>query len=67
MKYFVYILLGLSVIMAFFNISQVDFSNPFSKNSFIAIIAIVAALCVTTLCLILLTSKRIEQIQKKNN
>lgn len=51
--------------MAGFNILQVDFENPFSKDSYVAVIATLAALCVITLCLILLTSKKIEKKYKE--
>ena len=65
MKYFIYALLILSLLMAGFNILQVDFENPFSKDSYVAVIATLAALCVITLCLILLTSKKIEKKYKE--
>lgn len=65
MKYFIYALLILSILMAVFNTLQVDFENPFSKNSYVAVIAILAALCVIALCLILLTSKKIEKKHKE--
>jgi len=64
MKYFIYTLLGLSVLMVGFNITQINFEDPFSKNSLVAIIAVLAALCVVALSLILLTSKKIEQKHK---
>lgn len=67
MKYFIYALLVLSIIMAGFNFTQINFSAPFSKDSYVAVIAVLAALCVIALSLILLTSKRIEQKYKEVN
>ena len=60
MKYFIYTLLGLSILLVGFNVTQINFAAPFAKDSFIAVIAVVAALCVIALSLILLTSKKIE-------
>ena len=61
MKYFNYTLLVLSILMVGFNATQINLETPFVKDSLVAIIAVVAALCVVTLSLILLTSKMIEQ------
>jgi len=61
MKYFNYTLLALSILMVGFNATQINLETPFVKDSLVAIIAVVAALCVVTLSLILLTSKMIEQ------
>ncbi len=67
MKYFIYTLLILSILLVGFNITQINFEAPFQKDSFIAVIAVVAALCVITLSLILLTSKKIELKYNKLN
>ena len=61
MKYFNYTLLALSILMVGFNATQVDLESPFTKDSLVAIIAVLAALCVVTISLILLTSKMIEE------
>ncbi len=65
MKYFLYILLALSTIMAGFNVTQIDFNAPFSEESKVALIAVLAALCVITIVFILLTSKAIERKYKE--
>ncbi len=65
MKYFVYALLILSITMVGFNLSQINFGAPFSNDSFVAFIAVLAALCVIALSLILLTSKKIEKKYKE--
>ena len=67
MKYFIYALLVLSIVMVGFNFSHIDFGSPFSKDSFVAVISVLAALCVIALSLILLTSKKIEQKYKEVN
>jgi len=56
------ILLALGLIA--YNITLVDFQNPFEKNSTIALIGIMASLCAIVLLLIFVTSKK---IQKKIN
>ncbi len=66
MKYFLYILLVIATIMTGFNVSQIDFNAPFSEESKVAFIAILAALCVIILVSILLISKAIERKYKEN-
>ena len=43
-----------------FNLTKVDFSDPFQGESTVALITIVAALCSILIMLILNVSKRIE-------
>ncbi len=61
MKYFILFLILAATSLLIFNITKVDFSNPFNGDSMIALITILASLCVIVLMLILRTSKRIEQ------
>ena len=65
MKYFIYTLLGLAVVMTGFNISQINFNDLFSAENNAAFIALLAALCVIVLCAILIISKKIEKIHTK--
>lgn len=44
-----------------FNFTQINFDNPFNGQSMIAIITIVASLCVILMMWILRISKKIEQ------
>lgn len=48
-----------------FNLTQLDFSTPFEGQSMVAVITIVASLCVILMMLILRISKRIETLTKK--
>ncbi|MFD1161086.1 MULTISPECIES: hypothetical protein [Hwangdonia] len=50
-----------------FNVTKVDFNAPFQGESIIALIAIVAAICVIIMMGILRISKRIEQKAKKHS
>ena len=50
-----------------FNATKLNFDAFFEGESIIAIITIVASLCVIILMQILRTSKRIEQLSKRNN
>lgn len=59
----VFIILAIGLIA--YNVTLVDFENPFVGNSIIAIIGIVAALCAIVLLLIYTTSKKIQK--KVNN
>ncbi|KAB1069787.1 hypothetical protein F6U93_02960 [Tamlana haliotis] len=65
MKIFTTILSILAVALIIFNCTQLDFSAPFEGQSMIAIITIVASLCVIVMMAILRTSKRIEEKTKE--
>ena len=55
------ILMGLSLGMIIFNISQVDLEDPLSEQSSVAVIGIMAALCAFLLLLLLFLSKKISK------
>ena len=55
----VLIVLGLGLIA--YNVTLVDFKDPFQGNSIIALIGILAALCSIVLLLIYSTSKKIQK------
>ncbi|MGS0525607.1 hypothetical protein ACU8V7_10790 [Zobellia nedashkovskayae] len=44
-----------------YNVTMIDFENPFSGDSTIALIGIVASLCAIMLILIFRTSKKIQK------
>ncbi len=58
------ILLALGLIA--YNITLVDFANPFQGDSTIALIGIVAPLCAIVLLLIFATSKKIDKKLKED-
>ncbi|NNG11145.1 MAG: hypothetical protein HKM92_13340 [Arenibacter sp.] len=55
----VLIVLGLALIA--YNVTLVDFNEPFEGNSIIALIGIVASLCAILLLLIYSSSKKIQK------
>ncbi len=57
--YIILIIAALALIA--YNVTLVDFSNPFEGNSIIAIIGIMASLCAVVLILIFITSKKIQK------
>lgn len=61
MKIFTIILSVIALGLIIFNFTKVDFDAPFEGDSIIAVITIVASLCVIIMMAILRTSKRIEQ------
>ncbi len=67
MKTLTYILSVIAVILVIYNITQIDFNDPFGNESIIAIITVFAGLCVVLLLAILRISKRIEKIQKRKS
>ncbi|MBU2950557.1 hypothetical protein KO493_07600 [Tamlana agarivorans] len=64
MKIFTIILSILALALIVFNCTQLDFNAPFEGESMVAIITIVASLCVIVMMAILRTSKRIEEKTK---
>jgi uncharacterized membrane protein len=65
MKIFSYIIIAIAIGLIVFNITQVDFNQPFEGNSTIALIGIVAGFCAIILTLIFRMSKIIEEKTKK--
>jgi len=54
------ILIVLAVALIAYNVTLVNFQNPFESNSIIALIGIIASLCAIVLLLIFITSKKIK-------
>ncbi len=60
-KTFIIILIILGIVLIGYNVTLVDFNNPFEGNSIIALIGILAALCAIVLLLVFSTSKKIQK------
>ncbi|KAB7528808.1 hypothetical protein F8C76_13205 [Flagellimonas olearia] len=60
------VLIVLALALIAYNVTLVDFENPFQGDSTIALIGIVASLCAIVLLLIFMTSKKIEKKIKDN-
>ncbi|WP_310379314.1 hypothetical protein [Flavobacterium sp.] len=61
MKIFTSILVLLALALIVFNITLLDFTNPFKGNSMIAFIGIAASLCAVLILIIFRMSKKIEE------
>lgn len=61
MKKLIYVLGALALVLVVFNLFQIDYANPFTGDSLIAIIGVVAGLCAVLLLVILLLAKKIQQ------
>lgn len=59
-KILIVILIVLALALIAYNVTLVDFNDPFQGNSIIALIGIVASLCAIALLLIYSTSKKIQ-------
>jgi|TARA_R110002049_G_scaffold15417_8_gene63103 hypothetical protein len=59
-KILIVILIVLGLALIAYNVTLVDFEDPFQGNSIIALIGIVASLCAIALLLIYSTSKKIQ-------
>ncbi|SDE96439.1 hypothetical protein SAMN05421636_10944 [Pricia antarctica] len=55
------ILIVLALALMAYNVTMIDFENPFEGDSTVALIGILAPLCAIALLLIFRTSKKIEQ------
>ncbi len=64
MKIVYYVILVLSILSIVFNATKLDFSNLLSGDSQVAVISIVAALCVSVLSGIMLISLKIKEQQE---
>lgn len=66
MKIFTNILVLLAVSLLIFNITLIDFTNPFDGDSAVAFIGVVASFCAVLILLIFRISKKIvEKINEK--
>ncbi|WP_420603317.1 hypothetical protein [Flagellimonas sp.] len=65
-KTFIIILILLAMGLIAYNVTLVDFSNPFQGDSTIALIGIAASLCAIVLLLIFMTSKKIDKKMKED-
>lgn len=65
-KTFSIVLIFLALGLIAYNVTLVDFTNPFQGDSTIALIGIVASLCAIVLLLIFMTSKKIDKKLKEN-
>ncbi|PIB28598.1 MULTISPECIES: hypothetical protein [Maribacter] len=55
------ILVVCAVALIAYNVTLIDFENPFEGNSIVAIIGVMASLCAIVLILIFYTSKKIQK------
>ncbi|MFS4455160.1 hypothetical protein [Maribacter sp. 2304DJ31-5] len=58
------IFIVLALVLIAYNVTLVDFADPFQGNSIIALIGIMASLCAIVLMLLFMASKK---VQKKVN
>lgn len=65
MKVFIYILMAIAVVFIGVNVTKLDFSNLFAGDSTVALIGILASLCVLVMMGILLISRKIAAKSKR--
>ena len=66
MKIFTNILVFLAVSLLVFNITLIDFKNPFNGDSTIALVGVVASFCAVLILLIFRMSKKIVEKTNEN-
>lgn len=67
MKILNIILVLIAIVLIGYNITQVNFNNPFEGESLVALITVLASLCAILLLRILAVSKKIEKTIKSKN
>ena len=67
MKVFTYILTVFAVLLIGYNVSQINWEEPFKGESIVALITIFAGLCAIVLLAILRVSKKIQQTIKRKS
>lgn len=67
MKIFTLILMVLALALAIFNLIQIDFNDPLSEDSIVAVITFIAALCAFLVLAILRTAKKIDKTVRKKS
>lgn len=60
MKIFTTVLIFIAIALIIFNITLLDFNNPFEGKSMVALIGIVASFCAVFILIIFKMSKKIE-------
>ncbi|MGB5819112.1 MAG: hypothetical protein WBG90_06470 [Saonia sp.] len=60
------LLIVLALGLIAYNVTIIDFENPFEGNSIIALIGILASLCAIVLLLIFIASKKIQKKIEKD-
>ena len=66
MKIFINILVLLAIALIIFNVTLLDFKNPFQGDSVVAFIGIIASFCAVLILLIFRMSKKIEENSNDN-
>ncbi|ETN94246.1 hypothetical protein SAMN04487906_0271 [Zhouia amylolytica] len=67
MKILISILILLAVALIAYNVTLIDFSEPFKGDSVVAIIGVVASICAILLLTIFTLSKKIQDKIKDNH
>ncbi len=65
MKYFIYVIIVLAIALIGFNFTFLDFDSLFEGESMVALISVLAGLCVLVLMIILLISRSISNKYKR--
>lgn len=65
MKMFIYILMGLTLALTVFNLTQVDYNNALEGNSFIALVCSLLSLCALIILLIFNSAKQLDNKIRK--
>ncbi len=61
MKIFTTILICIAIGLIIFNLTMLDYKNPFEGNSMVALIGVAASFCAVFILLIFKMSKKIEE------
>jgi hypothetical protein len=65
MKHFINVLIIVAILLIGFNLTQINFSDPFGDESIVGAITVLAGLCTILLLTILKVSRKIDETVKK--
>lgn len=65
MKHLINVLMIVAILLIGFNLTQIDFSDPFGDKSIVAAITVLAGFCTILLLAILKVSKKIDETVKR--
>lgn len=65
MKYLMYAIIAIATLLLGYNVTKIDWKQPFQGDSSVALIGVLACACAILLLVILMLSKKIEHKSKK--
>lgn len=65
MKYFMFAMIAIATVLLGYNVTKIDWGQPFQGDSSVALIGVLACACAILLIVILMLSKKIARKSKE--